>query len=460
MNFALDPYVLKSIIITLGIITAGIVILKPVMGLLIICFILPQEALVYGSLSLPVFPLLGMLTVAGYLFHAVILRTKYDTPIRQYKIDYIIMLLLVLWILLLPNPLEAWHPTPPFGMDPLKTRSNFVFKYFQLGVLYYLGSQLLRSRHLPWLALALMLGTTLSALYDLDAVMIGSEFGESVRMEGAYEDANVFASFALCGLTLLPAVLKTNQSRTIIGVALILALFQVIIICLTLSRTIFLASSLILFLWFCFQFKYKINLFNKRVVLLAVAYLMIVAVFIPIDYLRIMYETITAGVLHGEGTAGIRFRLWQGALSAFQTSPIWGIGVGKMLWFNLREFAVLGKHVGMITHNTYLNILGENGIVGLALFLGWVGMALHRFWGVFKTGSTWSMRYLALAGLSALVSILFLALTYNVQTSKLLWLLAGCSISLSADAARLSYGFLPKTLRRPYPPEPAYSVTN
>lgn len=59
-----------------------------------------------------------------------------------------------------------------------------------------------------------------------------------------------------------------------------------------------------------------------------------------------------------EGASG-RFFLWGEALDNFWSSPIWGIGAGQTPAYSI-------SHLG--THNLFLQILGESGILGFILF--------------------------------------------------------------------------------------------
>ena len=63
--------------------------------------------------------------------------------------------------------------------------------------------------------------------------------------------------------------------------------------------------------------------------------------------------------IKSEGGSG-RFELWGEAINNFFRNPIIGIGTGQTPAYSLTR---------MGTHNLYLQILGENGIIGFSLFL-------------------------------------------------------------------------------------------
>jgi O-antigen ligase len=67
-----------------------------------------------------------------------------------------------------------------------------------------------------------------------------------------------------------------------------------------------------------------------------------------------------------EGSAGQRFAVLRTALRIVQDHPVLGIGLGAYGLANAHYNPALGD---LDTHNTYLNLLAENGFPGLILFL-------------------------------------------------------------------------------------------
>jgi hypothetical protein len=73
-----------------------------------------------------------------------------------------------------------------------------------------------------------------------------------------------------------------------------------------------------------------------------------------------------------------RYQFWGEAINAFESRPVWGIGAGNyQLFWNVHapiNIAVLDAH------SLYLETLAELGIVGLALLLAFVAVALVAGW--------------------------------------------------------------------------------
>lgn len=118
------------------------------------------------------------------------------------------------------------------------------------------------------------------------------------------------------------------------------------------SRSSFLVSSLILFFAF-------LKGRNKYFFIL----LLVFFVFVIGTYLYspdVVNRILSIGDnLKTEGGSG-RFELWGEAINNFIASPILGIGTGQTPAYS-------PSHLG--THNLYLQILGENGIVGFSVFM-------------------------------------------------------------------------------------------
>ncbi len=75
----------------------------------------------------------------------------------------------------------------------------------------------------------------------------------------------------------------------------------------------------------------------------------------------------TIGEMDPEGSARQRFAVLQAATRIIRDHPVVGVGFGAYELAQYRYNPALGY---LDTHNTYLNVLAETGVPGLALFLG------------------------------------------------------------------------------------------
>ncbi len=138
--------------------------------------------------------------------------------------------------------------------------------------------------------------------------------------------------------------------------------------------------------------------------------------------------------MQGKGTMGERYDLWEGAVAAWWSSPISGVGMGQFASSPGKEVARMfriPKEVGLVVHNSYLTVLAESGLVGLLLFLSWQIIALRRFYRILWQGHIIMNRYCAVSCFFALAVVMFMALTMSSQYDKLLWSLAGVSLALA-----------------------------
>lgn len=112
----------------------------------------------------------------------------------------------------------------------------------------------------------------------------------------------------------------------------------------------------------------------------------------------------------GEGADNGRFELWTRAAEAWRESPLFGKGLGGM-------YRIYGK----ATHNTYLQLLSETGVLGTILFLTFIVRLLKE---IFKADKVY---FCLLAG--TLVQIGFL----DALDNRGLWVVL-CWFSLIAKS--------------------------
>lgn len=85
---------------------------------------------------------------------------------------------------------------------------------------------------------------------------------------------------------------------------------------------------------------------------------------------------------HLEGSAAHRIVLWEYAKDMFEENPIFGIGYGG---FGL---AVPPDETLTDTHNFYMRMLSEQGMIGIVLFLMLLMRAFHSGWQLYRMGPT------------------------------------------------------------------------
>ena len=140
---------------------------------------------------------------------------------------------------------------------------------------------------------------------------------------------------------------------------------------------------------------------------------------------RIEMTTTETGQL--DASAENRLVVWQQSIELFKSDPIFGVGFGV--------FRYMGFQLGD-THNIYLKILAEQGIIGFFVFLILIFAFFREGWKLFRRGEDELARSLGFGFLMCLVALLINNLfgdrwTY-FQLSAYLWVFAALVSRLNA----------------------------
>jgi hypothetical protein len=97
------------------------------------------------------------------------------------------------------------------------------------------------------------------------------------------------------------------------------------------------------------------------------------------------YESIISIIMVGDNEYSLmtRFEAWRVLGEVIRANPLFGVGPANYYWFSAL-FPILGYYVPFNSHNNYVDILAQMGLVGLVVFiwftveLGRVGMRLRQ----------------------------------------------------------------------------------
>jgi O-antigen ligase len=145
-----------------------------------------------------------------------------------------------------------------------------------------------------------------------------------------------------------------------------------------------------------------------------------------------------------ENVAGGRGDLWMAALHGFSTHPLTGLGYGG---FRTGSFQLLAQtpgvdlashlrfaaRTGEYVHNAYLGSLAELGLMGLALFVAIFlssARSLRKTAAEARAGGDAFLRSLANALLLGLFAFALSSAVLSTETSRILWVIVGLSLSL------------------------------
>jgi hypothetical protein len=143
-----------------------------------------------------------------------------------------------------------------------------------------------------------------------------------------------------------------------------------------------------------------------------------------------------------EYSISTRFDAWLIMAQIIKISPLWGLGFANYYWYT-PLFPIRGYAVSFNSHNNYVDILAQTGLLGLVCFLwilweiGWLGWKLRKdapagFVQAYVYGGLGGLAGIAVAGMLGDWVVPFF---YNVglqgfRSSMLSWLFLGGLVSL------------------------------
>jgi O-antigen ligase len=133
---------------------------------------------------------------------------------------------------------------------------------------------------------------------------------------------------------------------------------------------------------------------------------------------------------------------WLIMVQIIKVSPLWGLGFANYYWYT-PLFPIRGYAVNFNSHNNYLDIVAQTGLLGLLfflLFIGYMGWLAWRLRHEMQSGFSRAYAYAALGGLVAMVVAAMLGdwvlpFFYNIglngfRSSVIGWLFLGGLASL------------------------------
>lgn len=231
-----------------------------------------------------------------------------------------------------------------------------------------------------------------------------------MRLSSVFEHPNAFSYYLI--IVFLAVLVFLFQAETKPKLAAFCAggLVLVALIVLTYCRASLLAMALVIL---CFVLRHLAKW--RRALFFITASCAIVFFFFPVgERLRpvvFFNEHHSSGNGANKNASSIRWRYeaWGYLLHSAVDAPFLGYGVGASL---IRVKELFGEE--LFPHNEYIRILYENGITGLAVFLGFIAMMTLRGIRRIRNSGSGSYSYLMSAYFSAWVAFLFIMALDNV----------------------------------------------
>jgi putative inorganic carbon (HCO3(-)) transporter len=132
-----------------------------------------------------------------------------------------------------------------------------------------------------------------------------------------------------------------------------------------------------------------------------------------------------------------RKALWRGAIDMFQEEPLLGVGTG-LYPHRAAEFVYdePWRIVEPVAHNAYLEVLAEDGVIGLTLFVAFIGgswVILARARRAARRADDADGAWLALAVQASAIVAVVSAAFLSVQVAPPIWLTAAMGLALASS---------------------------
>jgi O-antigen ligase len=310
-------------------------------------------------------------------------------------------------------------------------------------LVFVVFSAISNRRQLGWVVGAFIAGAFVTALYGLaggSSAETSTYADDASRLAGQIGDPNEFASTLVPALAFAAFMFASTRhalERLFLGVAVgvfALALF------LTQSRGGLVAIAVV---------------FVVTVFLAGPVRAKSIALILTVGALGVSYYTLVAPpealqrVTHfASGGGAGRTDLWGIALRMFSDHPVNGVGAGN---FQIVEPRYAQANVNLprvdlvidtpkVTHNTYLHVLTELGIVGFLAFavliVGALAAARRSIRALARVPGEFELEVLARGMLVGVIGILVAFTFISAQYEKQLWLLLGLLVALTTVARR------------------------
>jgi O-antigen ligase len=270
----------------------------------------------------------------------------------------------------------------------------------------------------------IVVSTTLASIYALGLYYAGV----TQVAAGTLLDRNQLA--VTTNLAIVCAYILYQMSRSAVERATLLVALPMLFLALalTFSRTGYITFVVVLLL-----VMYRVAKARGYLILAgSFAMIALISTTLPDTFYQ-RVSTIVPSIQHQEDTFGLRVLLWKAGLRMIADNPVLGVGPGNFMLAQPRYVhGRIYSRFPLTSHNLFIGVAAETGLVGLALFLFTTVAALRE---ASRPGREWpaGARDLALAGVGVeicIVVILMGGLTGSSETSKHLFMLFGMASSV------------------------------
>lgn len=311
----------------------------------VICFSLFIAFMLYQTATSPYGALVAIATLSLTLVSVYLERpTKVVDRTSKYKVNILIFILVIVFSTIL------------HGYSPISSVYRFVLQALVCSMLFGVSLSEDENRYIKYiLEISALVYSLLIIKYCLTNGSYRNIHGD-IEMFGTSFDPNYIGIplVAAC-ILLLDNILKSSKSylKIMYATAWITIVFAIIQTSSRGNAVSFAFGSI------CILYNYirSTNVSLKKILFLTV---MVVGLVYAFKFLNYSFgDNISRMTSFGEGADSGRFELWKQSIQVFFDNIIWGTGLG----------GVAASTQDHCSHNTYLQILAETGLVGFCLFV-------------------------------------------------------------------------------------------
>jgi O-Antigen ligase len=364
----------------------------------------PGAARIPSGVALLIFMAwLGTLAGRGSLFAEVF---------RRHRGMYLLLLMLMAWITL----------SLLWARDPGVAAGGLWQWYWAAGIVLVIPTALWTRRHVVVVCVGFVVGGLIAAMITLPQISSGSSTDYATRLGGDLINPNYFAAALLSAAALaagLMAVVRRPAYKKLLLAAVALAIVAIFA---TGSRGGLLAGLVMIAAAFALMRRQRLRVG------------VIVAVGLVLGTLWVSSSDSTLSRLRDFNTSGTgRVDLWTVALRMWEDHPVNGVGFMNFPTVS-RDYIMQPGQLSTEfiitepkeTHNAYLGLLAENGVIGLGLFLALAIALIRATWQAARrldeagdSSHATLARAIGIAQIGALAALMFTHNTYN----NALWIL-------------------------------------
>jgi O-antigen ligase len=350
----------------------AILYLKPILGLLLLIPFLPNYPIIFFSIGRADISLLEpflFLALVSWLFYI----------IRNNRIEFYISRIDIALFLLF-----GWCLFSLFWTIDTSRGIFQILRVIEGLTIYFLHVYLVNDKRdfnlviLAWIVTALfssVMGFYETIIYGIEAAskLVVSEaythLTRAVRTTAFFQTPDDLG--LILSLCVIFVIIKyiTTSSKTLKPLLMFFFPFIFFVLLSTFSRKSYLAI-LAAISYLSLRNKKALKIF----VSVSIIGLLLLVLFASGGFLAAFWNRLESYFKAPEVTITYRWETWQIALRLFSESPVWGKGIGS--------FFVSAQQVGSplnVTHNFYVYILAELGLVGVALILFWYVQIARSF---------------------------------------------------------------------------------